>query len=78
MGPQNLGSRRGPPGSTTAPDLNLSGFHTTMGLSTPDMLQVTLAPHLASLTTMGIFRKHLVCFTPAAQVGWNQLKPVWV
>ena len=54
LGPQNLRSRRGPPGSTTAAYLNLTGFHTTMGLSTPDMLQLTLAPHLASLTTMGI------------------------
>ena len=50
LGPQNLGSRRGPP----AAYLNLTGPHTTMGLSTPDMLQLTLAPHLASLTTMGI------------------------
>ena len=44
----------GPLDPATAAYLNLSGFHTTMGLSTPDMLQLTLAPHLASLTTMGI------------------------
>ena len=25
--------------------------------------------------TMEFFTKHLACFTPAVQVGWNQLKP---
>ena len=46
----------------------------TMGLSTPGR-NVALA-FKNHQTAMEFSTRHIVCFTPAVQAGWNQFKPV--